>query len=534
MSGLPKLPEDRYPNEEEALRDVFCGIALYNKAKNTGYYEIYTGICLCLQHGKLSGTQAWKLMCAACPYDIVPGKRKKPAGCADDSWKRPSLMDYPTRERPFLSYEQLDAVFKLSGHPVYKRMHSQVNQNAIRKAAAAWKAYFKALKAYAEDPSIFREKPRRPRYCKDDEMTAWFTNQTAVLKEAGGKCVLTFVNSDLVIPAGRIPGKYIKTEVQPFHGGYRLLITSEDGCGEVPVPEAPKRLMGIDLGIDNFAAAIDNTGSRPFLIKGTALKSMNQWFNKRKSSLLSDLTKGSDSTHSRKSSRNLNALSRYREEWIRDFFYKAAHYICRRASEREIQVIVAGHNEGQKNGIEIGRHNNQAFVSITFAKFLQILRNTAAKYGIAYVEREESYTSKASLVDMDPVPTYGKGDGKHRFSGKRVKRGLYKTKGGLLVNADINGAGNILRKEYPQAFNGVDMSRYCKSVTTVGYKDLYPPGIPAATLEKHAQQKERRHRPGPASSISRRERWGRKIRLMEAYGASSKKSCPKADSTKAA
>ena len=122
-------------------------------------------------------------------------------------------------------------------------------------------------------------------------------------------------------------------------------------------------------------------------------------------------------------------------------------------------MIVVGHTKGQKQEINIGHVNNQNFVSIPFQKFLYILKITAWTYKIALIDREESYTSLASLLDFDEIPTYNKNNTeKYVFSGKRVYRGLYKSKDGILINADVNGVGNTIRKEYPDAFKDIDMS----------------------------------------------------------------------------
>ena len=156
--------------------------------------------------------------------------------------------------------------------------------------------------------------------------------------------------------------------------------------------------------------------------------------------------------------RRLSALGRKREDLIRDFFYKAAHRICRYCTDNRVEVIVIGHNIGQKQEVSIGKANNQNFVSIPYTRFIRMLETVALKYGIPVIQREESYTSKASLLDGDPIPTYGEvpeGE-KPVFSGKRVKRGMYRSSDGTLINADLNGAGNILRKEYPYAFVGME------------------------------------------------------------------------------
>ena len=225
----------------------------------------------------------------------------------------------------------------------------------------------------------------------------------------------------------------------------------------------------------NYLGVSNNFGAVPFVIKGGAVKSVNQRFNKRRSALLSALTKGSDSQHSVKYSEQLNTLSKKRDSFMRDYFYKCAWYVCRYAQAAGVEVIVMGHNEGQKQEITLGDKNNQHFVAIPYLKFITILKTAAAKCGIAVVVREESYTSRASLLDMDDIPTYKQGDDvKYQFSGKRIHRGLYRSGNGTVMNADINGASNILRKEYSHAFDNVkDFAYLYETTLAIGYKDLY-------------------------------------------------------------
>lgn len=184
--------------------------------------------------------------------------------------------------------------------------------------------------------------------------------------------------------------KYVKTEVKPQYGNYTLLLTFDDGIEVPKAPEHPERM----LGVDNFVGVVNNFGDVPFLIKGGAVKSANQNFNKQRAHLISDLTKGSDSRHSRKNSRRLNAISQSRANFFQDFFYRVSWYLVRYAKKHDVEVIVVGHNEDQKQNINLGKKNNQNFVSVPFYQFLKVLQSIAAKAGIAVVTREESYTSK--------------------------------------------------------------------------------------------------------------------------------------------
>ena len=163
-----------------------------------------------------------------------------------------------------LTYEVLDAVFKFTKDPVYYSLPAQVNQNAMRKTFKAWKGYFSAQKDWKKHPWKYKAKPRIPGYIRAEEATAWFTNQTAKLteKENGEGCVLFF----------------------------------------------------IDPGVNNFLATANNYGETPYLIRGGAIKSWNQWYNKKRSVFMKQLTKGKDSRHSIKDSRRLDALSRKRDD----------------------------------------------------------------------------------------------------------------------------------------------------------------------------------------------------------------------------
>ena len=494
MTGIRKSPEERTACETEVLHYVFTGIQKANLHARENYEK------------KLKKYQ-----------DMHTEKGDKLA--ADLKCK---VFPYPTKEKWFLSYGVLDAIFKYTDHPTYRRMNSQVNQNAIKKTVKSWKSYFQLQKDYAVHPEKYKARPRIPAgYVKNLAMTAAYTNQTARFICKDGRAYLQFVNHRQPVLIGReflySDMTYVKTEVKPQYGGYSILLTFKEDIILPEVPKFPKRILGIDVGVDNFCAVANNFGDIPFLIKGGAIKSMNQNFNKERSRLLSEVTKGSDSTHSKKETKRLHALSRKRETRLRDFFYKTAWYLVRYAKQQQAEVIVAGHNEDQKQNICIGRQNNQNFVSIPFCRFLDILRYTAAKAGIPVVLREESYTSRASLLDLDAIPAYKKGDTtNHTFSGKRVHRGIYKTDKGLFINADINGAGNILRKEYPYAYDGQELSYLYETTKVVSYTDIY---IGAKSL-CNERYNGKNHQSGMGSRANHQYRKERRHRYRSLWGKS--------------
>lgn len=455
MTGLKKSPEERTHLETEVLHDIFTGIQKANEAIGQKRMQ--------KKFEDLKLAQVGGMNCAVIAHALAG---QEP-------------FSYPTAEKWFLSYNTLDAVFKFTDNPVYQRMNSQVNQNAIRKVIAAWEGYFESLKKYKANPAGYTGKPKIPRYKKTEEITAWFSKQVAKLKEENGKSYLQFVNQKERFCIGKssiYKGlQYVKTEIKPVYGRYCLLVTFDNKIKAVEPPANPKRILGLDPGVDNFLGAANNFGAAPFVIKGGAIKSANQRFNKRRAALLSALTKGMDSKHSVKYSEQLNALSRKRDSFMRDYFYKCAWYVCRYAQAAGVEMIVMGHNEGQKQEITLGDKNNQHFVAIPYLKFITILEAVAAKCQIAVVVREESYTSRASLLDMDDIPTYKQNDNaEYHFSGKRIHRGLYRSSNGTVMNADVNGAANILRKEYPHAFDEVkDFAYLYETTLAIGYKDLY-------------------------------------------------------------
>ena len=200
--------------------------------------------------------------------------------------------------------------------------------------------------------------------------------------------------------------------------------------------------MSIDLGVDNLAACFDTDGHQ-FLIDGKRLKSINQWYNKRNAQLQSAKDKQGIKSFTNKQAR----LYQWRNNCVRDYLNKTARTMINHCLKHNIGKLIVGYNPGIKHLINIGRSNNQNFVQIPFWQLRQKLIALCSRYGIEYLEQEESYSSKASFYDQDEIPVYNADNpSSPKFSGKRIKRGLYQTKDKHLVSADINGSANILVK----------------------------------------------------------------------------------------
>ena len=405
------------------------------------------------------------------------------------SKKPKKQLKLPTEQRWFLGYEQLNAIFSLSDNVDYRSLQSHMAQKAIRKCVDAWKGFFAANKGYRSHPEKFKGKCKIPGYLKKKMETVHLSNLSFSVKRDDKGRYVDFAKVDGQSGKGKVKfyiGDYINTdtfekiEIKPYHDSFVLLITYVDeNIQEISEDEPVEfheglKVMGIDLGVKNFATITDNLGSVPVIVKGEFLKSRNQYFNKYKAIITSKLQKGNLKRHVKDV--KLDVLSINRDRFFRDCFYKIAHKICRLAQERGITKIVMGHSDFWKTRVNIGCKNNQNFVGIPFNQFIHTLRVTAYKYGIQVIENEESYTSKASFLDNDGIPVYSKScKEKYSFSGRRMKRGMYKSKDGILINADVNASLNIIKKAFgDMAFHGVDRNRYLQSITTWGYYDFYP------------------------------------------------------------
>lgn len=240
---------------------------------------------------------------------------------------------------------------------------------------------------------------------------------------------------------------------------FELCIIYTTSCDKIKDLDK-NQYLGIDLGLNNLMSCVSTTGS-PFIISGRKLKSYNQWYNKEIARLksISDLN-----SNSPKITKKMNNIIQKRNNRVEDYIRKSTRMVINYCIENKIGNIVIGYNKDFKRNINIGKRNNQSFVQIPLFKIRQKLKYLCEYYGINYKEQEESYTSKSSFLSQDPISDYKdipkKGtieyiiynsisnkDNQTLFSGTRISRGLYKDhKQNLLLNADINGAANILRK----------------------------------------------------------------------------------------
>jgi len=235
--------------------------------------------------------------------------------------------------------------------------------------------------------------------------------------------------------------------------------------------------LSIDLGTaDNLAACVDTLGNS-LLVDARAMKAMNQLWNKK----VSTRKEGKPEAYW---DNWLDRVTRKRNHQMRDGINKAAKLIIDHCLKYGIGTLVIGWNEGFKSNVDMGRLNNQKFVQMPLGKLKDRLKQLCELHGIRYQETEESYTSKASYLDGDSLPKYGEKPEGWKASGKRIKRGLYRSAKGLIVNADLNGAANILTKVASNL--SLDLGLLGRrSLTTVARVRLWV--LPKATLSAESQ-----------------------------------------------
>lgn len=364
-----------------------------------------------------------------------------------------NLFELPTKKNSFLGYNFLDCLFKTIKQKDYYAIPGQINQQAIKNCTQNWKSFFESLKDYKKHPEKYKGRPSIPGYLpKGGRKEVILSNQICKIKD--GK-YLKFPKTKLQLNVGKLAdfeGNYQQVRIVPKYDFYVVEVVFL--VGEKAKIEAKKeRCVSIDLGLENIATLVFNTGMAPVLFKGGKIKAINQWYNKLRALYYAALRNGKGPKKGQFHSKKLSKLDSNRYRQLKDLFHKISFNIVKMAKDNRIDTIIIGKNDGWKQEIDLGARNNQNFVQVPHSMLIQMITYKANAEGIAVIPTEESYTSQASFLDEDDIPTYEAGNNeKYIFSGKRISRGMCRSKNGTLLNADINGAVNILRKVVPQAF----------------------------------------------------------------------------------
>ena len=316
---------------------------------------------------------------------------------------------------------------------------SKVSANILKLIGSTIHSYYQTLKCYHDKSNLsVINKPKLPRYLHktDGRYVVEFNNQTISKKRGvNGELILCPKDLNLHIPTQVENPKCVR--IVPKLGVFVIEVIYE--VEEVPLKHTGN-YAAIDLGVDNLASITFSNGVNPLLVKGSKIKSLNQGYNRLIAKAQSKLPTN------QRTSKNIHRLWRNREMKLQAELHKITSFLSLYFDEMSIEKVFIGKNIGWKQEIALGKKTNQTFVSIPYNTFISQLTYKCKLRGIEVIEQEESYTSKASFVDQDEIPVYGETEEESQFSGKRISRGLYKTKQGFLLNADINGSYNILVK----------------------------------------------------------------------------------------
>ena len=349
-------------------------------------------------------------------------------------------------KRPPLSRKELDHMLKEEYPNDYKRMPSAASaQRQGQVIAKEFKSYAKASGEYKKHPEKFMGEPKLPGY--KDKYRAFYVGRNGYRIQNG----LLMITGGEQVDFHPLPVRCC--ENQPFNaraeettcGDLRIIPMGNCFMMEVTYTKQKKQIKldynqaaCLDIGVNNFVTIVTTKpGIKPALIKGGVLKSINQRYNKQAAKL-----------REKDKYAHIRVKGERRSRQINDMLHKISRSIVNFCVDNQFGTIVIGYNKSWKQEANLGRRNNRNFVMLPHGRFIAMITYKAEELGIKVIAREESYTSKASSLDFDPVPTYGDKSENQHFSGRRIKRGLYQTREGRLINADVNGAINIGRKEF--------------------------------------------------------------------------------------
>lgn len=321
----------------------------------------------------------------------------------------------------------------------YVSLKTQCSQQTIALLFKNYKSFFRASTDYFKNRSKYSGRPKMPGYRdKSGLFVLVYTNQSASISKDG----YPKLSKDLILKTVRTSitnRNFRQVRIVPKQDYFRIEIVYEKPEGEYvrKAKEKNKKSYNaaIDIGVDNLATATsDNVATRPLIVNGGPLKSINQFYNK----MVANINREYDA-HGIYQGKKLRKLNRKRDMLVNDYMHKASRRVVDWCILNGVGRLFVGHNSGWKQNADIGRRNNQNFVQIPFNKFIHMVQYKCEEIGVDVELVNEAYTSKCSAFDLEPVCKHDE------YCGKREERGLFRTKVGKLVNADVNGSLNILR-----------------------------------------------------------------------------------------
>ena len=338
-------------------------------------------------------------------------------------------------EAPILSWMAIDKSLRTQGHKDVRALPSKVANAVLKNLGESITSFWKL--ARLKNSGKLAQKPKLPHYLHKTEgrYPVSFNYQTFGKKRgANGELFLCPKGINIPIPTKIDSPKQVR--IVPDRNNFIIEVIYNV---DERAPKSTSKYAGIDLGVDNFATITFSTQNNPLIIKGLELKSINQGYNRligKAQELLPDSQKISKSIHRLWS----------RRSWIlRTRIHQMTAFLATLFDEMQIEKVIIGKNTGWKQNLPFSKKVKQRFAYLPYETFIEQLQYKCQLRGITVITQEESYTSKASFLDGDDIPVYGATENP-KFSGRRIKRGLYKAGNGRLINADVNGAYNILRK----------------------------------------------------------------------------------------
>ena len=346
----------------------------------------------------------------------------------NDTTVKYKYLNYYANWRQLSTSQNID--FKALPYHIAQQVIRQVDNN-FSSFFALWKK--KSIGLYTQPVQI-------PKYLNTDGYNQIVIDSWAKKKLAEG--YLQIPTTKILINVGLGVSKLNIKQIRliPCNGYIKLEFVHE--IPDVQTKQDNKRYMSIDLGINNLCSCSSNV-INGFIVNGKPVKSINQFYNKQ----LAKYKSICETVNHVKTSKRIQKLNYKRTNKIEDYFHKVSRYIVNQLVSENINTLVIGHNNYWKQDTKLGKKNNQNFIQIPFNKLIQMLSYKCKLVGINCVIQEESYTSKASFIDNDYIPVFNSTtELNYKFSGQRVKRGLYCSQNGIKINADINASLNILKK----------------------------------------------------------------------------------------
>lgn len=345
------------------------------------------------------------------------------------------------KSKKYISYKEMN--FTLKTLPQYKDCMSQPANCTLRLLDKNWKSFFISIKDWNKNPSKYLSKPKPPKYLKKNGRYIWSipNNSCYLNKNSTIHFRLRKLQKTNWKWKTHAQGRLIQIRFVPKGINYVMEVVTEV---EVPniIDVENKRIVSIDLGVNNFVTLSNNIGTRPIIINGKGIKSINQQFNKQKAKLQSELMERNKQYWSHA----LDNLSFKRFCRVKNFIHNASHFVIKWCRDNKIDTVVIGKNKNWKQECSMSRKNNQNFIYIPYEIFIQQIQYKAQNIGIKVILTEESYTSGTSFLD-------GETPCKENYNKtKRIKRGLFQASN-KLINSDVNGSLQIMRKVFPNAFS---------------------------------------------------------------------------------